>query len=110
MAAGYALSYVVGAAFLARLLRARLGGLDGRRVVRTVVRVLVASGLGAAVAYAVDAATRHTVGGSLAGALVSLPLAAAAGGALYVLAASRMRVAEVHDVVTLVLRRAGRNR
>jgi putative peptidoglycan lipid II flippase len=110
MAAGYALSYVVGALVLAQLLRRRLGGLDGRRITRTVARTLVAAGAGAAAAYAVESLTRGALGGGLGGSALGLLLATAAGGALYVLAARRMRIAEVSSVVALVLRRAGRTR
>jgi putative peptidoglycan lipid II flippase len=105
LAAGYALSYVVGALVLARLLRQRLGGLDERRVARTLVRVLVASAVGAAAAYGVGVAVHAALGGTQRGSLVTVPLAAAVGGALYLLAARRMRVAEVDSVVNLVLRR-----
>ncbi len=108
LAAGYALSYVVGALVLARLLRERLGGLDGRRVVRTVVRTLVAGAVAAAAAYVVALLVRAVLGGAVGGALVTVPLAAAVGGALYLATARRMRVPEVESVVSLVLRRPGR--
>ena len=102
MAAGYALSYVVGALLLARILRRRLGGLDGRRVVRTVVRALVAGGIGALGAYGVEAIVRTVAGGALAGAMAGLVLAVAVGAALYVASARQMHIAEVGAVLGLV--------
>lgn len=108
MAAGYALSYVVGAVLLASLLRRRLGGLDGRRVVRTLVRTLVAGGIGAVAAYGVEAIVRTALGGELTGAVVGLVAAVAVGGVLYVVSARQMRIAEVDAMVALVRRRATR--
>jgi putative peptidoglycan lipid II flippase len=102
MAAGYALSYVVGALVLARLLRQRLHGLDGRRVVRTLVRTLVAAAIGALGAYGVEAMVRATFGGTQRGALLAVPAAAVVGGALYVVTARRMHVAEVATVTAMV--------
>jgi putative peptidoglycan lipid II flippase len=102
MAAGYALSYVVGALILARLLRARLGGLDGTRVVRTVVRSLVAAGIAALGAYGVDALVRSTFGGAQRGSIVSVLAAAVVGGGLYVVCARRMHLAELESVTGMV--------
>ncbi|HEU0131311.1 MAG TPA: murein biosynthesis integral membrane protein MurJ [Mycobacteriales bacterium] len=102
MAAGYALSYVVGAVVLGHLLRARLGGLDGRRITRTTVRALVAAAIAGLGAYGVEALVRKTVGAGLRGSLLAVLLATAAGGALYVVSARRMRLAEVESVVGLV--------
>jgi putative peptidoglycan lipid II flippase len=99
MAAGYAASYVVGALLLARLLRQRLNGLDGRRITRTVVRTLVGAGIGGLGAYGVDALVRATFGGTQKGSLIALPAAALVGGALYVVSARRMHVAELGDLV-----------
>jgi putative peptidoglycan lipid II flippase len=102
MAGGYALSYVVGALVLARLLRGRLGGLDGRRVVRTLTRSLVASAIAALAAYGVAALVRATFGGAVRGSLLALLAAAVVGGALYVVSARRMRLSEVDAVARMV--------
>lgn len=109
MAAGYTLSKVVGAILLARILRRRLGGLDGRRIVRTLVRTLVAGGVGALGAYGVEAIVRTFLGGSLAGAMVAVFAAVAVGAALYVAMARQMRIAEVTSVLAMVRARAGRS-
>jgi putative peptidoglycan lipid II flippase len=108
MAAGYAVSYVVGALLLAVLLRRRLGGLDGRRIVRTLVRALLAGGVAALGAYGVEAIVRTVAGGAKAGAVAAVLLAVAVGGALYVASARAMRIAEVGSVLALVRRKAAR--
>ena len=108
MAAGYAVSYVVGGLLLAHLLRRRLGGLDGRRIVRTLVRTLVAGGIAALGAYGTEAIVRTLLGGALIGAVVGLLAAVAVGVSLYVTSARQMHIAEVGSVVSLVRRRVGR--
>jgi putative peptidoglycan lipid II flippase len=104
MAAGYALSYVVGSLVLAVLLRRRLGGLDGRRIVRTVVRALVAAGIAGLAAYGVDLLVRRTFAPDVGGSLLSLLAASVVGGGLYVVSARRMHVTELDSVARLVRR------
>jgi putative peptidoglycan lipid II flippase len=108
LGAGYALSYVVGALVLVRLLRPKLGGLDGRRITRTLVRTVVGAGIGALGAYGVEALVRATFGGGTAGAAVALPCAAVVGGALYLTCAKRMHLAELDSVTGLVRSRLHR--
>ncbi len=71
LALGYSVSYAFGSIALLVLIRRRLGGLDGRRIVSTIARTLVASGATAAVAWLVarqigDALGTATLGGQLA--------------------------------------------
>ena len=108
LAAGYASSYVAGSLLLAFLLRRRLGGLDGARVVRTLVRTLVAAGIGALGAYGVAELVRKTFGGDVTGSIVALLAAAVVGGGLYVVSARRMHVREVDSLVGLVRGRVTR--
>ncbi|MCF3125256.1 murein biosynthesis integral membrane protein MurJ [Streptomyces arenae] len=77
MAAAYTLSYAVGLVITARLLRRRLGGyLDGRRLIRTYGKLIVASALAGALGWA---AARAGAGASLTGtAGTSLDLAVGA--------------------------------
>lgn len=105
MAGGYALSYVVGATLLAALLRRRLGGLDGYRITRTVVRTLVAGTVAALAALGVEALARGVLGGALTGAVLAVLAGVAAGGALYVLVARRLHVEELGTVLALAHRR-----
>ena len=102
LAAGYATSYVVGSLVLASMLRRRIGGLDGRRIVRTLVRVLVASGIGALGAYGAEALVRKTFGADVTGSLLALLAGAVVGGALYVVSARRMHVREIEALLALV--------
>ena len=105
MAAAYATSYVVGATLLAGLLRRRLGGLDGSRIMRTVVRTLVAGGIAALGAYGVEAIVRTMLGGALAGAVVAVLAAVVVGAALYAVSAHQMRIAEMDAVLRLARKR-----
>ncbi|MFD1373091.1 murein biosynthesis integral membrane protein MurJ [Actinoplanes sichuanensis] len=96
----YALAYTVGLNVTALVLRRRLGYLDGRRLVRTHVRVLVATAAGAGcaglVVWAVDAAT-------WAGALTTLTGAVFAGAVGYLAAGRLMRLAELRHLLNLAL-------
>ena len=53
MAASYAVTYYIGLGFSTAVLRRRIGGLDGRRVMRTYAQLLAAAVPSAAVAYGV---------------------------------------------------------
>ncbi|HEX8001555.1 MAG TPA: murein biosynthesis integral membrane protein MurJ [Mycobacteriales bacterium] len=108
LAAGYAVSYVVGSLLLAALLRRRLEGLDGRRVVRTLVRTGLAAGIGALGAFGVAEMARKTVGAGPAGSLLAVVAAAAVGGGLYLVSARRMHVRELDSLAGLVRRRLAR--
>ncbi|MDQ1713776.1 MAG: putative peptidoglycan lipid flippase [Frankiaceae bacterium] len=107
LAAGYAVSYVVGALVLFVLLRRRLGGLDGRRIARTLVRSLVAAGIAGLGAWGAAAVVHARTGVGFGGSLVELLVAGVVGAALYVSAARRMHVAEL-DAVTRLARGLGR--
>jgi putative peptidoglycan lipid II flippase len=102
MAGGYGLSYVVGALTLAVLLRRRLGGLDATRVTRTIVRALVAGGIGGLGAYGAEALVRKTFGAGAGGSVLSLLTALVVGGGLYLVSAKRMRITELDSLTSLV--------
>ena len=108
IAAGYSISKVAGALVIAALLRRRLGGIDGSRIVRMLVRTLVAGAVAALAAYGVESLVRTALGGALTGAVAGVLAAVAVGGVLYVVAARRMRIAEVSSVTALVRSRLGR--
>lgn len=107
MAVAYSLAYVLGLAMSVSVLRHRLGGVDGHRVVRTYVRLLIAAALPAAAAYGVSRLVAATMGAGIVPALVAL----SAGGVLlaagYVGLAHLMRVRELSGLVGLVRSRAG---
>ncbi|MFD0688934.1 murein biosynthesis integral membrane protein MurJ [Actinomadura fibrosa] len=92
--AAYGLFYVVGAAGAVWALRRRLGGMDGRRILRTVTRLHVAALPAVAFAAAVVWAFGRMPGERLPG-LLAVVVGSAGGGALYLAAARLMRVAEL---------------
>ncbi|MGW0792437.1 murein biosynthesis integral membrane protein MurJ [Streptomyces sp. NPDC002911] len=109
MAASYGLAYAVGVGIAWRRLRRRLGGdLDGRRVLGTYTRLVVAGVpaalTGGGVAYAVTGALGGTASGSLAALL--------AGGivllGVFLAVAHFMRLPEVSSLVGMVRGRLGR--
>lgn len=104
LAAGFVLSYVIGTGLAIRRLRAAIGGLDGYRVTRLVVRVGIAGVLGAAVAGLVAAAVERGLGHGTLGAVLATVLAAAAGAGVYLWCARRMRVSEVTGLLAMLRR------
>jgi putative peptidoglycan lipid II flippase len=100
----YALSYWIGLASLARQLRHRLEGLDGYLVVRTYVRVTLASLL-AAVGMVLGALAAEAAVGratDLTSSLAIVVSGLALGAAGYLLGVRIFRVTEVSDVLRLV--------
>jgi putative peptidoglycan lipid II flippase len=101
LALSFALAYAFGAAVCFRLLRRRLGGVDGHRIGRTVVRAAVGGGIAAAIAYAISTALRSAVGHGVFGSLLGVLAGALVGGAFYLFAAWRM-TEELPAVVSLI--------
>jgi putative peptidoglycan lipid II flippase len=79
-----------------------LRGIDGRRVLRTYVRLGVASTLAAIVAFALAEFSAALLGSGLAGAVVGLVAGAGIGGALLMTLATRMRIGEATALVQAV--------
>lgn len=106
LALGYAVSYAVGLALMSRALRARIGGLDGPRVMRTTVRLVAAALPAGGVAVGLATLARALLGAGRFGAYAGLALGLAAGALLFWQAARRMRVTELGDVLGLARSRA----
>jgi putative peptidoglycan lipid II flippase len=103
----YAIAYWVGLLTLARSLRRRLERLDGFLVVRTYVRVTVASVL-AAVGMALGAAAAQSLVGramDLTSSLVIVATGLAFGAGAYLVGVRLFRISEVSDVLRLITRR-----
>ena len=83
---------------LAMVLRPRLGGIDGRRTLAALLRILVASALLAAVALGVKEALDGVLADDFAGQLAVIVVAGAAGAALYVAVVLTLRIQEAHDL------------
>ena len=92
----FAVAYAVGLNVTAVVLRRRLGHLDGRRLVRTHGRVLVATVIAGLLAVG---ATRLVD----AGALVSVMVAVLTGGAAYLVAGRLLRLAELRHLLNVAL-------
>jgi putative peptidoglycan lipid II flippase len=109
MAASYGLAYVIGVGIAWRRLRLRLGGdLDGSRVVRTYIRLAGAAVPATAVAGAVVYGITQGLGSGPLGSVSSVLAGGIALGVVFVLAAKRMRIAEMTAMVGMVRARLGR--
>jgi putative peptidoglycan lipid II flippase len=110
----YAGSYLVGAVVSYSLLRRTLGGLETPRLVRFLVRLLLAAGLAAALAWAIKLGVQQvwgTAGGAEAGKLHAVVVLAVTGlvdVAVFVGLARLMRIAEVNSIIALLTARLRR--
>ena len=102
------LSNVVGVTLSAVLLRRRIGGLDGPRVLRTHVRLLVAALVAGLVAWVVDTGVHALAGPGAGGAYLGLATAGLALVLTYAGALKVLRVPELDIVAGPILRRLGR--
>jgi putative peptidoglycan lipid II flippase len=107
LAGGFALSYGVGWVITTRVLSARLGRLGTAATLRTLVRLFVAGGVGAAAAYGLAQLAAHTLGQGPLASLAAVLAGTAAAAVVVVFLADRMRVTEVRDLVAVVTRRSG---
>jgi putative peptidoglycan lipid II flippase len=99
LALGHAIAYTFGSIGLLALIRRRLGGLDGRRILFGLSRTFLAAGVTAAVAWLVARGIGEWVGtGTLGGRAAQVLGAVAAGILAFVASALMFRVEEV-DVV-----------
>jgi len=102
----YACSYGVGAITSYTLLSREVGGLDGRRLVRFLVRLVVAVGISAAVAWGLRELLDELVPGTGTWpAVLDLAVVGVIYLATYLGVARVMRISEVNDVMALVTRR-----
>lgn len=108
---GMALAYTVGAAQSTVMLHRRLGGLEGRRVLRTYVRLACAAVPAAAVGRLVAWVVREQLGTTKPAAALALVLGGGLVVLTYVLLCRVLRVSELDEVAEPVLRRLpGRRR
>jgi putative peptidoglycan lipid II flippase len=98
-------SNVAGAVISVVLLRRRIGGLDGPRLIRTHVRLAVAAVAAGLVAWFVDAGMHALVGAGRGAAFLALAVAGAALVATYGVALHLMKVEELELVAAPALRR-----
>ncbi|MGP3978612.1 murein biosynthesis integral membrane protein MurJ [Streptomyces sp. 8N114] len=109
MAASYGLAYIIGVGIAWRRLRNRLGGdLDGRHVVRTYTRLAGASVPATLAAGAAAWGVTHVLGSGTLGSIAALVGGGIVLGAVFVLAAKRMRIEEMTAMLGMVRARLGR--
>jgi putative peptidoglycan lipid II flippase len=102
LAVGFSLSYAVGAAVFAALLRRRVGTARTRRVAQTHVRLAVAALVAALPTYLTARTLSAGLGDSPEPAFVAVVVACLVGGAVFLALARRMRVAELAEVTRMV--------
>ncbi|MFI7245570.1 murein biosynthesis integral membrane protein MurJ [Streptomyces qinglanensis] len=109
MAASYGLAYIIGVGIAWRRLSRRLGGdLDGRHVVRTYTRLAGASVPATLAAGAAAWGITHALGSGTLGSIAALLGGGIVLGAVFVLAAKRMRIEEMTAMLGMVRARIGR--
>jgi putative peptidoglycan lipid II flippase len=107
----HAISYGVGALVGAAILRRRLGGLEGRRLVISHARIGVASVATGLVAWVVARAVESSLGiATLQARLLQVSLAVVAGIAVYGVAAKLLGIDEMKPLVAMVRGRFGGGR
>jgi putative peptidoglycan lipid II flippase len=106
LALGHAASYLFGTLVLSGILRGRLRRLDGRRIARTVGKVIPAGLLSAGAALGVVIGLRETIGEAAAPERLLQVVAAVVVGLLaFVSSALIFRIEEVDDLRKAVQRR-----
>ena len=108
IAGAYSVTYVIGLAISLVVLRRRTEGLDGRRVLRTYVRLGVAGVVAGVLGALVDRVVLNALGTGVTGSLAGLVVGGAVIGAVFLLLARAMRVAELTALLGLARGRAGR--
>jgi putative peptidoglycan lipid II flippase len=102
------LGYALGAVLSFLVLRRRIGGVEGRAIVRTYSRLVLACVAAAVPALLVTRGLHHALGDSKPVGLLSLVAGGLVMLGVYLLACRRMRVAEVDELTGPLLRRFGR--
>ena len=102
----YACAYGIGAVVSYTLLSREVGGLAGRRLVRFVVRLVIAVGISAAAAWGLSWLLDEVLpGDSTWNAVLDVAAVTVVFFGLYIGAARLLRITEVGDVMALVTRR-----
>jgi murein biosynthesis integral membrane protein MurJ len=104
---GFGISSLVMALWLWWILSRRVGGLDTRRVNRTLVRMHLAALPGMLFAIGTSLVLGQMAPGGTLTSLAIVAIGGSGGLLLYVLAARRLRVTEVTDVIALCRARLG---
>lgn len=102
LAVGYWIPYIVGSMIAWRVLSRRIGGLDGRRVASTTIR-LHAAGIPALIfGFAMTLGFREVFGRSVVTSVLTLAVGGGIGVLLYVLFARKLGAEEVTTLIGMV--------
>ena len=106
LALGYVLAYWITLVVAWRVISKKLGGLNTKRTVRSLVRMGVAGLLMLIVMRGIQLLiVDHLPGGARIGAILDIVIVGAIGGAVYLFAAQKMRISEVNEVVAMIQKR-----
>jgi putative peptidoglycan lipid II flippase len=105
---GFGLSSVIMAGWLWRVLARRIGGLDGRRIGSTLVRMHIAAVPGLVVAVGASVAAGRLVPGGAPAALLTVTVGGSGGLLAYLATARLLHVSEVSDLASMLRTRLGR--
>jgi putative peptidoglycan lipid II flippase len=106
LAAGHALAYTFGVVLQGRRLSTQIGGLDGKRILRSGVKIALASaGMGLAVWAAVEVAQRLVGDGGFGGQALVVAIGVMTGAVTYLLLAALLKVEELGFVRGILSRR-----
>jgi putative peptidoglycan lipid II flippase len=111
--AGLALSVslvaAINAILLAAFIRSRIGGLNGRVILVSLCKILLAAGIMAAVVYGLTAASHAALGSRIRLARIAdVVLGVPTGAFIYYLAASALDIPEIAETREAVLRKLGK--
>jgi putative peptidoglycan lipid II flippase len=99
IAFGFAVANLLGVVICTSMLRYRLGELDGRRILQSHVRLLVAAVPAGIYAFCIHFGFDRMVGSGQMSAVASLVMGVGGGAIIYLVAAQFMRVGEVETMV-----------
>ena len=108
LALGYSLSYVVTVPITWRILSKTTGALPTFDVIRSLVRMALASVFAGLAIWAVLRITGNLLGDARWAELIEILLALGVGGAIYIGFARAMRIEQIHEVTDLVRSRIQR--
>ena len=102
LAVGYWVPYIVGSLIAWRILARRIGGLDGRRVTATLVRLHLAGVPALIFGFAMTLGFREVFGPGLMTSVLTLAVGGGIGILLYVLFARKLGAGEVTTLIGMV--------
>lgn len=102
LAVGYWIPYIVGSMIAWRVLSRRIGGLDGRRVASTTIRLHVAGIPALIFGFAMTLGFREVFGRGVVTSLLTLAVGGGIGVLLYVLFARKLGAGEVTTLIGMV--------